>query len=469
MSSLSAVAFIAAILVLIPLPSHWRARNVATLAIIAWLFVVNMIYGVNTAVWAHSVDNVVPVWCDITTKIIIGASSALPACTLCVCKHLELVASSRMVRQTYSDKKRRMIFESIMCFGVPAVLMALHYVVQGHRFDIVEQFGCEPATYYSIPAIFIVWFVPLLFSTITMVYAALAFFHFFRKRMDFAAHLANANSSLTTHRYLRLMAMSITEMAWGTSLTAFTLYVNVAPGLRPWISWANVHSNFSRVDLYATLVLPPHYRHQLLLLWWAMPASAIIFFLFFGFGSETVQDYRRAIDWFRRKVLRQSTKKRTELPDSLRFMTRRSPPSKSVLSTLATVNSSVTSKDDHTLPMYSPPVDEKALPATPSKPDWGSRSTLTFSESFPHGIPSPSTTAASTAALVAEPGYTISISDPYPASRPPTPPAAPEVSIPAPAYHRPFSPPSICPVDLTSKHVEDSVVVMVNTEVAHMV
>lgn len=49
--------------------------------------------------------------------------------------------------------------------------MLLDYVVQGHRFDIVEAIGCQPATYYSVPAVFIVWFPPLLLSTITFVYA----------------------------------------------------------------------------------------------------------------------------------------------------------------------------------------------------------------------------------------------------------------------------------------------------------
>lgn len=59
-------AFLTAILVLIPVPWHWRARNVATLAIIAWLFVVDVIFGVNSLVWAGNVNNPIPVWCDIS-------------------------------------------------------------------------------------------------------------------------------------------------------------------------------------------------------------------------------------------------------------------------------------------------------------------------------------------------------------------------------------------------------------------
>ncbi|KAF8164594.1 hypothetical protein K438DRAFT_1857684, partial [Mycena galopus ATCC 62051] len=35
------------------------------------------------------------------------------------------------------------------------------YIVKGHRFDIIQHFGCRPTTYISLPAIFLVW-APLL-------------------------------------------------------------------------------------------------------------------------------------------------------------------------------------------------------------------------------------------------------------------------------------------------------------------
>ena len=62
------VAFIAAVLAIIPLPWHWRARNVATLAIIAWLFVINIIYGVDAVIWYHNVRITAVPWCDISTS-----------------------------------------------------------------------------------------------------------------------------------------------------------------------------------------------------------------------------------------------------------------------------------------------------------------------------------------------------------------------------------------------------------------
>lgn len=58
-------SFLAALLVLIPLPGHWRARNIPTLSIIAWLFLVNVAHGVNTIVWSDNFDLKLLVWCDI--------------------------------------------------------------------------------------------------------------------------------------------------------------------------------------------------------------------------------------------------------------------------------------------------------------------------------------------------------------------------------------------------------------------
>jgi pheromone a factor receptor len=186
--------------------------------------------------------------------------------------------------------------------------MALHYIVQGHRYDIVENFGCQPTTYFSIEGIIIVWLPPLVFAIATLVYAALALYHFACRRMNFAAHLQNSNPALTTNRYLRLMTMAVTEIVWGTALTAFNLYNNVDAGLQPWISWQNVHSDWLRIDLFAFIELSPSFIKSMFLLWWAMPASAYIFFLFFGFSDEARKEYSKIIKAFQKHVLRQSIK-----------------------------------------------------------------------------------------------------------------------------------------------------------------
>ncbi|RDX44940.1 fungal pheromone STE3G-protein-coupled receptor [Lentinus brumalis] len=303
--ALPVTAFLGAIFVLIPLPSHWRARNYATVSLVFWLFLINILYGINSTIWNDNVRIRLLVWCDITTKLTIGASIGLPAAAMCICKHLESVASGRIVRISFADKQRRMLFELAMCFLLPIIIMALHYVVQGHRFDIVEAFGCQPATYYSIPGVFIVWFPPLLLGTISMIYACLALYHFIRHRVTFAAVLRNSSSSMTPNHYLRLMALAITQVVWQTVLTAIPMYVNIAFGLRPWTNWADVHSDWLRVDVYMLDEFMPSFRTQMFVFFFVMPASSLLFFLFFGFGEQAKNDYRLTADWIRCKVFRQ--------------------------------------------------------------------------------------------------------------------------------------------------------------------
>lgn len=133
----------------------------------------------------------------------------------------------------------------------------------------------------------------------------MALHHFFRQRLTFAMQLKNSNSALSTGRYLRLVAMSILQIVWQTTLTAITMYDNISPGLRPWTNWADVHSDFGRVDAIPMFVYPVQYQRQFFLFLWVMPVSSYIFFIFFGFGEEAVKDYKSAIRWIRRKVLRQ--------------------------------------------------------------------------------------------------------------------------------------------------------------------
>ena len=63
---LGPIAIISALSLLLPLPWHWRAGNVATLAIILWLFAINITYAVDAFIWSDNVNIVAEVWCDIS-------------------------------------------------------------------------------------------------------------------------------------------------------------------------------------------------------------------------------------------------------------------------------------------------------------------------------------------------------------------------------------------------------------------
>ena len=53
-------------MMVMPLPWHWRARNIATLGLIFWIFIDNLFVFINTLIWADNFRNHAPIWCDIS-------------------------------------------------------------------------------------------------------------------------------------------------------------------------------------------------------------------------------------------------------------------------------------------------------------------------------------------------------------------------------------------------------------------
>jgi Pheromone A receptor len=163
---------------------------------------------------------------------------------------------------------------------------------------------------------------PLVLSTVSIVFAcmshssllahhtyvfclALALRHFMLRRISFAAHLQTSNSALTTSRYLRLMLMSAMQMVWSVTVTSYTLwFTTISIPMRPWTNWADVHSDWLRIDTYATVFTPQIVITTYYILWWTIPASTIIFVGFFAFGRDAVGEYKRCFVWFRTRVLR---------------------------------------------------------------------------------------------------------------------------------------------------------------------
>ncbi|KAJ6580587.1 pheromone A receptor-domain-containing protein [Mycena sp. CBHHK59/15] len=291
-------AFLASALVLVPLPWHWRARNIATLSIIVWLFVSNLTYAINSIIWSGSVDEVVPVWCDIVTKLEVGATAALPACCLSLALQLWRVAST--ARTTH--KINILILDLILCWGYPVITMILHYVVQGHRFDIIEDFGCRPTTYVSVPAILLFYAPITVVVVLTFIYSGLAFAAFHQRRRNFTSFLVTTNSSFTKRRYLRLMAITTVLAVWDAIVIAVVFAITFRSGLLPYTSWADVHSDFARADKYPTVFIPPDLLLWTYVSWWTIPLSGFSFFCFFSFGEDAVAEYGPWFRWVARGV-----------------------------------------------------------------------------------------------------------------------------------------------------------------------
>jgi pheromone a factor receptor len=205
--------------------------------------------------------------------------------------------------------------------------------VQGHRFDlracfsvypddrtvlksskIVEDFGCVPATYWSWPAIFLVYVPPIIFSLATTVYSGkspllVSFSHlltfslslpvlaikaFVQRRAQFGQMLQTSQTGLNTSRYLRLLGMAVTTVTCSLGFTVFILVLNFqAEELRVYDTWADVHSDWLRIGQFPRIEAPIQYWTDEEISWMLLPITAFIFFAFFGFGQEALSEYSR--------------------------------------------------------------------------------------------------------------------------------------------------------------------------------
>ncbi|ADV24257.1 Pheromone receptor STE3p, putative [Cryptococcus gattii WM276] len=300
MHDLSLVIFsgIGILLVLLPLPLHWRARNAGTLLLITWLFIANVIFFVNGIVWWNSYDlPSSPIWCDIASKLFIGVPVGISATSLCITRRLVMIASSTAVTINQRQKHIALAIDLFLGIGMPMLVMALHYIVQPHRVDIIEGYGCQPVTWPGIPALFAVtWWSPLL-TIIAAGYGVVALRFFLYRRLQFHTVLRSSRGGLDSRHYLRLMALASVDIILGLPATLFTLIVNIRQR-QSYPSWDWVHLDWSRIELYpASSVLPDAQKTIAIVLpRWLAPLLSIIFFLFFGVSIDAMGEYAR---WFR--------------------------------------------------------------------------------------------------------------------------------------------------------------------------
>ncbi|KAJ7190871.1 putative fungal pheromone GPCR, STE3-type [Mycena pura] len=294
------IAFVGSFLVLLPLPWHLRARNSGTCFYVMWSFLASLNQFINSVVWADDTVNRAPVWCDISIRIIIAASVGIPAASLCITRRLYQIASVQAVGISKAEKRRAAIIDALICVLFPLVYVGLQYIVQGHRFDIVEQIGCYPAIFNSIPAFFISYIWPPLIGCISAVYGVFTLRAFLRRRAASSQFIAPSASSknpgLTTGHYLRLMALATTDILLTTPIGFYLIYMNCTSGpLRPWISWANTHFEFGFVPLDQIPASTWRAQRNVAVGYqftrWVSALSGLSFFAFFGCAAEARRNY----------------------------------------------------------------------------------------------------------------------------------------------------------------------------------
>lgn len=231
-------------------------------------------------------------------------------------RRLASVASPKRPLFSPKARRRRLIEEGIMCFFLPLLMLPLLYIVQGHRYDILEGLGPLMADMNTWPSSVLRYLTTVLIALGSFVYAGerpenhlspcpayrfgsadrqgLAVYWFFKSRSQFRSILSG--SGLTTGRYFRLAALAMSDSVISLFLTLFNFLVRIVvyhTGWTPYVSWAWVHDNFDLISQYPEEARP---NDNFAILQIAVPfytvcIYAIVFFAFFGFGEEAIAEY----------------------------------------------------------------------------------------------------------------------------------------------------------------------------------
>lgn len=255
---------------------------------------------INSVVWAGNYRNSAPAWCEISIRIMMGSGVGIPAASLCINRRLYKIASVQAVSSTRAEKRRDILVDTAICVGFPIIYLVLVSAVQGHRFDILEDIGCFPAIYNTIPTYFISTMWPLVIGLVSAGYCIATLYSFNQRRLAFSSFLRSNQTSLTFGRYFRLMALAMTDVLLSSPLAIFSIWVNAtATPIFPYISWADTHYGFSRVDTYPALFWRSNHisASGIQFSRWIGPACAIIFFAFFGVADEARKNYVKAFMW----------------------------------------------------------------------------------------------------------------------------------------------------------------------------
>ncbi|TFY59627.1 hypothetical protein EVJ58_g5654 [Rhodofomes roseus] len=289
-------AFLGFIVSLIPMPWHLQGWNAGTCLYMSWVSLACLVQFVDSIIWNGNLNDPVPIWCDISTKFLIGAGVGIPASSLCINRRLYRITSLHSATITRQERRRAVFEDMAIAIGIPVLVMILHVVVQGHRYNILEDVGCLPDIWNTPPAYPLVFMWPALLGCISFVYASLTLRAFWRRRAQFS-QLLSSNSALTTSRYFRLMLLCCVEMGCTIPLGAFSIFINNDDvDIAPYISWANAHYDFSYVGKYSAIAWMNNRPFYISVEMgrWIYPCSAFLFFALFGFAEEARRNYKLA-------------------------------------------------------------------------------------------------------------------------------------------------------------------------------
>jgi len=135
--------------------------------------------------------------------------------------------------------------------------------------------------------------------------------------------LVSGNNSMNANRYLRLMMLSVIEMAFTVPISIYSVYISgTSMPMQSWVSFSDTHYNFSYVGLIPAAEWTSNsiYKRSIDMTQWLFPVCAFMFFALFGFGNEARKHYRLYFLWIAKRFGYNPPVMQTSTPHAPRFV-----------------------------------------------------------------------------------------------------------------------------------------------------
>ncbi|KZV72479.1 fungal pheromone STE3G-protein-coupled receptor [Peniophora sp. CONT] len=320
-------SFLSAIMLLLVLTTSFvrQSFNLGVAFLCFWIFLENLVNGIDSIIWSDNTDMKLGVYCDIVSRLQMFCFVVKPACTLIITRRLYRIANLRSVESYHG--RWDILSEWILGLVIPALAAGpFYYVVQTRRFDIVEGIGCINSQEPSILSILLLtnWIVTFPLLSVTVYYPRVAWVFFCHNR-DINRFL-RSNNSVTRANYFRVLALASIDIAVMlpvgiVDIAIFVILQGEEYGSIPFYpGWDKVHSNWEPL-VYAYNGRKVHAYYSFT--HWTSPLLSFIIFALFGLTPEARATYRRCTCAIARRFGWRSTGRTREIVttelDSIEF------------------------------------------------------------------------------------------------------------------------------------------------------
>lgn len=255
-----------------------------------WAVSLNLLAFINGAVWRNDALDRAPFFCDISSKVGVVGPLGLLISNCCIIRYLALILTPNQFMEESRQKRRRILFDYALSFGLPAVIAGASVVYQVARYQVNNLAGCSSASALVWPTFIlsIVW--PLIFCGVSCGYSFYVLYRLVQRHRDLSKLVNCAGTPLNLSRFARMGALSVTYFCVAAPCAIYgTLETIAATGpYVPWVSWSTVHNEDNKLTMVRQY---PLYEYQLRD--WLPIAAGLMMILFFSFSSESLTMYSK--------------------------------------------------------------------------------------------------------------------------------------------------------------------------------